>query len=164
RIVARFHGVLGDSRGAVLARRRGALKLAGHARADLRRARQLRGAVEAEVVAQLHGLGIAELRASIDGLSLPGAAWLLSWTGGPPWWPGAAGFLRGRAQARRGGPTGALLVDLRRPGPVRRAGPPCSAQGRRAGALGDVRRRQPRAGGQVGPPHQPPRRSAGQGP
>jgi transposase len=83
RIVARFHAVLGDSRGAVLARRRGALKLAGHALADLRRARQLLAAVEAEMVAQLHVLGIAGVLATIDGLSLPVAACILAETGDP---------------------------------------------------------------------------------
>ena len=82
RIVAGFHA-LGDSRGAVPARRRGALKLAGHALADLRRARTLLVTVEAEMVAQLHVLGIADVLASIDGLSLVVAACILAETGDP---------------------------------------------------------------------------------
>jgi transposase len=83
RIVAGFHAALGDSRGAVPARRRGALKLAGHAVADLRRARMLLVTVEAEMVAQLHVLGIADVLASIDGLSLEVAACILAETGDP---------------------------------------------------------------------------------
>jgi transposase len=81
--VACFHAVLDDSRGAVPARRRGALKLAGHALADLRRARQLRAGVEAEMIAQLHVLGIADVLATIDGLSLEVAACILAETGDP---------------------------------------------------------------------------------
>jgi transposase len=83
RIVAAFHVALGDSRGAVPARRRGALKLAGHALADLRRARELQVTVEAEMIAQLHVLGIADVLASIDGLSLGVAACILAETGDP---------------------------------------------------------------------------------
>ena len=83
RIAASFHAVLGDSRGSVPARRRGALKLAAYALADLRRARQLLITVEAEMVAQLQVLGIAEVLASIDGLSLEVAACILAETGDP---------------------------------------------------------------------------------
>jgi transposase len=83
RIVAGVHAALGDHRGAVPARRRGALKLAGHALADLRRARKLLITVEAEMVAQLHVLGIADVLASIDGLSLEVAACILAETGDP---------------------------------------------------------------------------------
>jgi transposase len=83
RIAAGFHAALGDSRGAVPARRRGALKLAGHALADLRRARVLLAAAEAEMIAQLHVLGIADVLASIDGLSLGVAACILAETGDP---------------------------------------------------------------------------------
>ena len=83
RIVAGFHTALGDSRGAVPARRRGALKLAGHALADLRRARTLLVTVEAEMIAQLHVLGIADVLASIEGLSLVVAACILAETGDP---------------------------------------------------------------------------------
>jgi transposase len=83
RIVAGFHAVLGDSRGAVPARRRGALTLAGYALADLRRARMLLARVEAEMVAQLHVLGLADVLASIGGLSLEVAACILAETGDP---------------------------------------------------------------------------------
>lgn len=83
RITAAFHSALGDSRGAVPARRRGALKLAGHALADLRRARELRARIEAEMTAQLDVLGVADVLASIDGLSLPVAACILAEIGDP---------------------------------------------------------------------------------
>ncbi len=83
RIVAGFHAALGDSRGAVPARRRGALQLAGHALADLRRARKLLVSVEAEMIAQLDVLGIAGVLASIDGLSLEVAACIVAETGDP---------------------------------------------------------------------------------
>jgi transposase len=83
RIVAGFHAALGDTRGAVPARRRGALKLAGDALADLRRARKLQVRVEAEMIAQLHVLGIADVLASIEGLSLEVAACILAETGDP---------------------------------------------------------------------------------
>ena len=45
------------------ARRRGALKLAGHALADLRRARELQVRAEAEMIAQLDVLGVADVYA-----------------------------------------------------------------------------------------------------
>ena len=83
RIVAAFHAALGDGRGAVPARRRGALKLAGHALADLRRARKLQVTVEAEMTGQLEVLGIAGVLASIDGLSVQVAACILAETGDP---------------------------------------------------------------------------------
>ena len=83
RIVARFHAALDDSRGAVLARRRGALMLAGHALADLRRARELLASAEAEMVAQLRVLGIAGVLATISGLSPEAAACILADTGDP---------------------------------------------------------------------------------
>ena len=83
RIVACFHAALGDSRGAVAARRRGALKLAGHALADLRRARELQVRAEAEMIAQLDVLGVADVLASIEGLSLPVAACILAEIGDP---------------------------------------------------------------------------------
>jgi transposase len=83
RIVAGFPAVLGDSRGAVPARRRGALTLAGHALADLRRARMLLARVEAPMAGQLRVLGIADVLASIDGLSLEVAACILAETGDP---------------------------------------------------------------------------------
>jgi len=83
RIVACFHAALGDSRGAVPARRRGALKLAGHALADLRRARELQLRAEAEMIAQLDVLGITDVLASIEGLSLPVAACILAEIGDP---------------------------------------------------------------------------------
>ena len=83
RIVACFHAALGDSRGAVLARRRGALKLAGHALADLRRARELQLRAEAEMIAQLDVLGVTDVLASIEGLSLPVAACILAEIGDP---------------------------------------------------------------------------------
>lgn len=97
RIVAGFHAVLGDSRGAVPARRRGALTLAAHALADLRRARQLVVTVEAEMVAQLHVLGIADVLASIGGLSLEVAACILAETGDP------ARFASSRALVKHAG-------------------------------------------------------------
>ncbi len=83
RIVACFYAALGDSRGAVAARRRGALKLAGHALADLRRARELQVRAEAEMIAQLDVLGVADVLASIEGLSLPVAACILAEIGDP---------------------------------------------------------------------------------
>lgn len=83
RIAAAVHAVLGDSRGAVPARRAGALMLAGHALADLRRARHLLDSVEAQMAAQLHVLGIAEVLATIEGLSLQVAACILAETGDP---------------------------------------------------------------------------------
>ena len=83
RIVAAFHAALGNSRGAVPARRRGALKLAGHALADLRRARELQSRIEAEMIAQLDVLGVADVLASIEGLSLPVAACILAEIGDP---------------------------------------------------------------------------------
>jgi transposase len=83
RVAAAFHAALGDSRGAVPARRRGALMLAGHALADLRRARRELVTVEAEMIAQLEVLGIAGVLATIGGLSLEAAACILAETGDP---------------------------------------------------------------------------------
>src|SRR6266581_2693350 len=83
RLALAWQAALGDSRGAVPARRRGALKLAGHALADLRRARELQLRAEAEMIAQLDVLGITDVLASIEGLSLPVAACILAEIGDP---------------------------------------------------------------------------------
>ena len=160
RIAAGFHAVLGDSRGAVPARRRGALTLAGHALADLRRARQLLITVEAEMVTQLQVLGLADVLASIDGLSLEVAACILAETGDP----GPVRLVPGPGQARRGRPVRELLRELRRAGPDLPPRPPGAAQGRLAGRLGDDPRRQPGPGRQIRLPHQPGSRPARQGP
>lgn len=82
------------------ARRRGTLKLAGHALADLRRARELQLRAEAEMIAQLDVLGITDVLASIEGLSLPVAACILAEIGDPA----RFGVLPGPGQARRGRP------------------------------------------------------------
>lgn len=106
RIVAGVHAVLGDSRGAVPARRRGALMLAGHALAGLARARQLLATVEAEMTAQLHVLGIADVLASIDGLSLGVAACILAETGDPARFGSSRALVKHAGIAPRGNSSG----------------------------------------------------------
>ncbi len=132
RIMAGVHAALGDHSGAVPARRRGALTLAGHVLADLRRARTLLITVEAEMVAQLHVLGIADVLASIDGLSLEVAACILAETGRP----GPARLLAGAGRARPDSPVRELLGKLHWPGQDLPARPPGAAQGRLARQAG----------------------------
>jgi transposase len=83
RITGAVFAALTDTTGAVAAHRRGALKRAGWALADLREARGKLTAVEAQMCAQLAGLGLAGLVTTIPGLSVVAAAAILAETGDP---------------------------------------------------------------------------------
>jgi transposase len=83
RIARAVFAALGDSSGALLRQRGGALQRAGYAIDDLRVAGEQLRHVETQMLTLLKDLGVADVLASIPGLSLPAAAQILAEAGDP---------------------------------------------------------------------------------
>jgi transposase len=94
RITGAVFAATADTTGAVAAHRRGALKRAAWALADLREARGKLAAVETQMCAQLAELGLAGLVTTIPGLSAVAAAAILAETGDPARFPAARAVVK----------------------------------------------------------------------
>jgi transposase len=94
RITGAVFAALACASGAVAAHRRGALKRAAWALADLREARGKLTAVETQMCAQLEELGLAGLVTTITGLSAAAAAAILAETGDPARFPAARSVVK----------------------------------------------------------------------
>jgi transposase len=94
RITAAVFAALADTTGAVAAHRRGALKRAAWALADLRETRGKLTTAQTQMCAALEEMGLAGLVTTIPGLSVVAAAQILAETGDPARFPTARSVVK----------------------------------------------------------------------